>query len=405
MADQSQGNNPETKSRYERVKEILNNAQGDANPSYQGHQRFWKLPLEEFLNVTIYGVRMIAAEGETDFCEDAMQPASHSCCGSEAEPAPPTETGASCCGSESTAKPQLQPSKGRGAASGLIKGLKGEFPFDGTQFPRLPWGGQAASASDIIFIESWIDDGCPATDEPAAASAQVNQPMIMARAQGHEEHPLASRPINEYRAEAGRTKVRKNIECLNTEELARFRRVIQVMRCYDNFSQYDKRSFRYWANVHANNCQHGWEQFLSWHRLYLYYFEQQMQDIDPTVTLPYWDWPMYRDDVMKSIDDMSSDDPVDNGTIPRAYRCFVDESMLTNLKGKIPDDYWTNLKKVEGTAFDSGNRLYKKAGITYGDKNWDPLIMAELQRVNPLWDQYRWPGGNKNLIFTAYPTP
>ena len=317
MADQSQADNPQKKSRYERVKKILNDAQGDANPSYQGHKRFWNLPLEEFLSVTIYGVRMIAAEGDADVCDEVMQPAGHSCCGSEAESAAPaadtTSTEPSCCGSESTAQPEMKPSRGRGAASGLIKGLKGEFPFDGTQFPRLPWSGKAVGASDIIFIESWIDDGCPATDEPAASSVQVNQPLVMARAQGHEEHPLSTKSINEFSSEAGKTKVRKNIECLTADELERFRHVVKVMKCYDKFSRYDQRSFRYWADIHANNCQHGWEQFLSWHRLYLYYFEEQMEDIDPTVTLPYWDWTLYRDDVLKSIEDMKASAPKDNG--------------------------------------------------------------------------------------------
>src|ERR1051325_8820332 len=241
MADQSQGNSSETKSRYERVKEILDNVQGDAHPSYQGDKRFWHLPLEEFLNVTIYGVRMIAAEGEADFCEDAMQPAAHSCCGSEAEPAPPVETSASCCGGESAPPSQMQPSRGRGAASGLIKGLKGEFPVDGTQFPRLPWGGQAVGASDIIFIESWIDDGCPATDEAAAASVQVNQPLMKALAPGPHETPLSTKSVNEFSSEAGKTKVRKNIECLTPDELARFRHVLKVMKCYDKFSRYDQR--------------------------------------------------------------------------------------------------------------------------------------------------------------------
>ena len=286
----------------------------------------------------------------------------------------------------------------------MIKGLKGQFPFDGTQFPSLPWGGTEVSSSNILFIESWIDDGCPATDETGKARIEVSQPLKMALAQGHEEHPLSTRSLNEFSDEAGKTKARKNIECLTPEELERFRRVIKVMRCYDPFHEYDKRSFRYWANIHANNCQHGWEQFLTWHRMYLYYFEQQMQDVDPTVTLPYWDWPMYRDDVLKSIDDMKSAGPLDNGTVPRAYRCFVDESMLNNLKGKIPDDYWTKLKSIEGEAFDSGNRLYLAAGTTFGDKTWDDLIMGELQRVNPLWARNRWPGGNKDLIFEAYPT-
>ena len=417
MADQPQDD--KAKSRYQLVKDILNEAQGEAHPSYQGHGKFWDLPLEEFLQVTIYGVRMIATAGEEDVCRDAMAgsgPGS-SCCEStpeiEPEPSGPsagaTSEGTaehSCCGpSEAAAPGALEPSHGRGAASGLIKGLKGQFPFDGTQFPSLPWGGTEVSSSNILFIESWIDDGCPATDETGKARIEVSQPLKMALAQGHEEHPLSTRSLNEFSDEAGKTKARKNIECLTPEELERFRRVIKVMRCYDPFHEYDKRSFRYWANIHANNCQHGWEQFLTWHRMYLYYFEQQMQDVDPTVTLPYWDWPMYRDDVLKSIDDMKSAGPLDNGTVPRAYRCFVDEIMLNNLKGKIPDDYWTKLKSIEGKAFDSGNRLYLAAGTTFGDKTWDDLIMGELQRVNPLWARNRWPGGNKDLIFEAYPTP
>src|SRR5437763_229952 len=218
----------------------------------------------------------------------AASTSARSCCESaeEDEPSPAPEppvqpsddagsegpSGHSCCGpSDAATSSALQPSRGRGAASGLIKGLKGQFPFDGTQFPRLPWGGKQVSSSDILFIESWIDDGCPAKDEKA--TVEVSQPLKMALAQGLEEHPVSTKSINEFRFEAGRTKARKNIECLTPDELDRLRHVIRVMRCYDPYHQYDKRSFRYWANIHANNCQHGWEQFLTWHRLYLYYFE------------------------------------------------------------------------------------------------------------------------------------
>jgi hypothetical protein len=34
----------------------------------------------------------------------------------------------------------------------------------------------------------------------------------------------------------------------------------------------------------------GRHRFLAWHRAYLYRFEQALQAIDPTVTVPYWDW-------------------------------------------------------------------------------------------------------------------
>src|ERR1051325_10588669 len=39
-------------------------------------------------------------------------------------------------------------------------------------------------------------------------------------------------------------------------------------------------------------CQHGTKWFFAWHRLYLYYFEKQLQAAanDPNLHLPYWDY-------------------------------------------------------------------------------------------------------------------
>ena len=448
MADQQQETQPPAASRYERVKQILDAAQGSVTPSYQGLGRFWNLPLDKFMQATLYGIRLIADPVPPDPCDDIVNPTRSCCQDDEPAPQPPPQQesppmpqqessqmpeagGHSCCGGgggttgggvsdRDVWSGGPKSSRGRGAASGLIKGLNGVFPFDGTQFPPLMWGGQRVSASDIIFIQSWIDDGCPASDETATpvSLARVNQPLALARAQGHEVHPLSTKPINDFSQQTNKIKVRKNIECLDDEELARFRRVIRMMKCYDDFHQYDQRSFRFWADIHANNCQHGWEQFLTWHRMYLYYFEQQMQDIDPSVTLPYWDWPMYRDNVLASIQDMQQQTgSLDNGIVPCAYRCWVDQRMLQNLKGKIPDATWSGLQKIavkdldirckdKSKYYDSGLRLFKGAGIDYGaDPAGDQLIIGELSRVNPLWIWNRWPGGNAGLIFEAWPTP
>lgn len=87
-----------------------------------------------------------------------------------------------------------------------------------------------------------------------------------------------------------------------------------------------KRSLTYWANIHSYigkpcsnplalnypgmsgltvqgattddekatwcTCQHGTDQFLTWHRMYLYYFEQVLQAAsgDPKLRLPFWDY-------------------------------------------------------------------------------------------------------------------
>jgi hypothetical protein len=60
---------------------------------------------------------------------------------------------------------------GRGGASGLVRGLRGQPPFDGAQLPRLPWGGAVIAEKDIAFISDWIDDGCPADDREIASFA------------------------------------------------------------------------------------------------------------------------------------------------------------------------------------------------------------------------------------------
>ena len=58
----------------------------------------------------------------------------------------------------------------------------------------------------------------------------------------------------------------------------------------------DRRNYNNMALIHQDHCQHGWERFLPWHRVYLYEFEQALQDVAPGVTMPYWDFtmPQYR---------------------------------------------------------------------------------------------------------------
>jgi tyrosinase len=88
----------------------------------------------------------------------------------------------------------------------------------------------------------------------------------------------------------------------------------------------------------------------------------------------------------------------------------MDDLGLANLKGKIDQSTWDKLAKVKGNVYLSGNRLYVAAGIQYqgtgsnGVPSQDDRIMAELQRINPLWHQQRWAGMNAGLI-SHYPTP
>jgi len=374
---------PKPWSRYQQVQKILDDASGDAHPSYQGSDRFWHLPLADFLTFSLYGVRMIAPATGAAAPSPATAAASPTpCCHAPQKP-------------DSVPAPvSVQPSTGRGAASGLIAGLKGEAPFDNTQFPPLPWGGSRVAFADIHFIQQWIDDGCPESDHSTSASAHT-----LALAAGHAQFALGTATTNDYRQAEGSLKVRKNVNFLTPDELQRLRNAIAQMKSLDQYEQ-DERSFGYWARIHASQCQHSWEQFLTWHRAYLYFFEQRLQDVDPTVTLPYWDWAADRDNVMASITDMGSKVNRDNGVIPSAFQCWIDQPGIDSLKAL------DQLTAIVNKPYNSGNRLFCGAGIEWGkDPDSDQAIIQQLSKINPLWHYQRWPGGNHDLIFEAYPTP
>jgi tyrosinase len=379
---------PSAWSRYQRVKKILDDASGTTHPSYQGADRFWNLPLAEFLTFTLYGVRMIApAPGSAAVAPEAASPGVTPCCHAPKKLA---------------SAPPAQPSAGRGAASGLILGLKGQAPFDGTQFPPLPWGGARVAPQDIAFIQQWIDDGCPEQDTaPAAATAHT-----LELAAGRAQFTAGTATTNDYRQAEGSLKVRKNINFLTPEELSRLRNALAQMMSLDQYEQ-DERSFGYWARIHASQCQHSWEQFLTWHRAYLYFFEQRLQDVDPTVTLPYWDWAADRENVMASIAAMGSSVNLDNGTVPPAFQCWIDQPGIDALKtAGVPQATLDKLTAIVGKPYSSGNRLFLAAGIVWGqDPVSDQAIVQQLAKINPLWHYQRWPGGNQNLIFEAYPSP
>lgn len=405
-------------SRYERMREILDEAAGDSSADYQGYGRFWNLPLEEFLQVELYGIPMIApASSGVDTAavvENTAEPdqpvflnklpcgpnsggssGGGSCC----DPEP--DTSSSCCGS----KPKRV--EGRGARSGLIIGLKGEFPFDGTHFPPLPWGGARVAKADILMISNWIDDGCPATDEN---QKEVEKKDYRARVTlGQQVTAKANRSTNTVRHENNGLKQRKNVEFLNDEEFCKWRYVHQEMMRLDAYPL-DNRNYEYWARLHGNSCQHGWEQFLTWHRMFLYSFEQRCQDIIPEVTIPYWDWTMERyldgalpknsgkqkkyyptfpKEVKKAL-------PKEflSGKAPKGYGCWLSKEAADFLVDQL--GFPNKIKKLVDYYYDSGLEFFwaleQLSSIDLSkDLSLKEQIYKVLIEVNPLWTPYRYP--------------
>ncbi len=398
------------KSRYEQFKEALTKAAGNSTADYGGLGQFWNtLSLEELQAVKIYGVQMFAPKdefgaGATPWEDESSlgadtgsgKPSSSTskskstassamkkdCCSSSGC----DDTAASNPSSGGTTDSDTPPYAGRASASGIITALKGEFPFDGTHFTRMPFGGEAVPVLKIAMIESWIDDGCPETDE-AGPDDPINvggHPL----SNGQQAHPPAAAP-DQYHNQNGGLKQRKNIQYLNAEELQKLRYAFQQTINLNEYP-FDTRSYENWAKIHGDSCQHGWEQFLPWHRAYLHEFELLLQDYVPDVTLPYWDWtlPAYANGVVP--------DGGVSGIIPPAYRCFINQNVLDNLSSKgVSATIVKKLGKFKDILYNSGIELRWNAESLLGKSYTDELnamLMAELRLANPLWLEERYPG-------------
>lgn len=97
-----------------------------------------------------------------------------------------------------------------------------------------------------------------------------------------------------------RVVVRRNVYGTGTavdSAIDAYRRAVVAMKARDDTS---KVSWIFQANVHGsmindpmyNQCQHGSYFFLSWHRMYLYYFERiaRRASGDSNFALPYWNY-------------------------------------------------------------------------------------------------------------------
>ncbi len=289
--------------RYEQVKQILDRAAGDGAADYDGQGQFWHLPLPQLLEVEIYGVRMIA---------------------------PPEAAAPSCCQASRSAT-RRRAARDR-ASSGACAASR---PSTAHSFRVCPGAGSAVGEEEIGFISDWIDDGCPAGDHQISFGVEgtATEPTLVQIGAGNVEaearsfETYAGSP-NEYSYKYGELKQRMNLDCMSEPQVEKLRWAFRELYHLNKWPE-DRRSYNNMALIHQNHCQHGWERFLPWHRIYLYEFEQVLQDVCPGVTIPYWDWtmPQYR-----------PDQPEKGSIIPEAYKAYLTRESI---------DYLTDLEQSD----------------------------------------------------------
>lgn len=109
----------------------------------------------------------------------------------------------------------------------------------------------------------------------------------------------------------GITRVRKSAAELSDDEIDRFVNALMTVKTERfvttangiQISEYDQFVAAHLATMDITgrpgpdgnpmvNGAHGNDGFLPWHRAFLYEFEELLQTVDPTVTIPYWDWTL-----------------------------------------------------------------------------------------------------------------
>jgi tyrosinase len=359
--------------RYEKVKQILDSAAAGGAVDYDGKGLFWQLPLSQLLEVKIYGIRMIAPP--------------------EAAPS------ASCCHHEAADDTN---STNRSARSGLVQGLRGLAPFDGTQYPPLPWGGHTVAEDEIVFIADWIDDGCPPGDHQTTfdvkgttttSREKIEASNVEVEARSFEVYEGSP---NEYTYKYGELKQRMNIDCMSDSEIEKLRQAFRQIYHFNKWPE-DRRSYNNMALIHQNHCQHGWERFLPWHRVYLYEFEQVLQDVCPGVTMPYWDFTMPQ---------YCPEHPENGEIIPPSFQAFLTNESLDYLEKANPELPGPAAKELRKGMVDKGKRYTSPTTFfaavaemtdekyTLG-KHRDRFIDA-LLAGNSLWYPLRYPAEYQN---------
>lgn len=162
-----------------------------------------------------------------------------------------------------------------------------------------------------------------------AAGTVAGPALRVAAGAAHEATPVSATPIAS--PVTGPPVVRRNAKSLSTEEKKAFTDAILHLKAtpspwtpglntYDQFVTWHRDAFEC-----DNMAAHMGPAFFPWHRMFVRLFELKLQEFNPSVTVPYWDWTvdyeedsyLFQDDFMSGDGDPDDDYAVKTGPFRR----------------------------------------------------------------------------------------
>ncbi|MDP4219253.1 MAG: tyrosinase family protein [Bacteroidota bacterium] len=209
--------------------------------------------------------------------------------------------------------------------------------------------------------------------------------------------------------------IRKSITALTPAEITTLRTGVAAMKAKP-FS--DKTSWDYQAWIHGtaaggfNQCQHGTIFFLSWHRMFLYYFERILRKAsgDPNFALPYWN---YSDPAQRNLPDAfrnpaNATNPLWIGNYPGAdpgrtpgvnSGAYSLPASAVATSGFMPDaTFYTMQGDLENTPHDDVH-ISLSATMGGGGSAQDPIFWLHHCNIDRYWTCWLSQGGGR-----AFPT-
>ena len=173
-----------------------------------------------------------------------------------------------------------------------------------------------------------------------------------------------------------------------TPHYASYLNAVQTMKANTNAAK--PASWQYWVNVHLNYCPHDLPYFLTWHRGYIYYFEQQLRTVsgDSGLVLPYWDYYTYP--VMPSeFTDTAAGNPLYvsrvNTNVYQALSLNPFATSVTNFQRGLSNPFETSLESVPHDA------VHDIIGGYMGDITTapiDPIFYLHHCNLDRLWNAW-----------------